>query len=175
LRRKLLGALTGSPDGHAAWIAEIAEGDDEGFFGPESAAWEVHAAMPTLVAGIRALLMQTLHPGAMAGVHDWSRYKSDPLGRLTGTIRWIVATTFGSTDMARRESARVRAIPRSGERQLRRDRDRARHSHLLGPRSRAAALGAPGVHRGIPRLPGDLGKADTRWGRRLRARVGDIR
>jgi uncharacterized protein (DUF2236 family) len=43
----------------------------------------------------------------MAGVHDWSRYKSDPLGRLTGTIRWIVATTFGSTDMADRESARV--------------------------------------------------------------------
>jgi uncharacterized protein (DUF2236 family) len=63
--------------------------------------------MPTLVAGIRALLMQTLHPGAMAGVHDWSRYKTDPLGRLTGTIRWIVATTFGSTAPAERESARV--------------------------------------------------------------------
>jgi uncharacterized protein (DUF2236 family) len=107
LRRKLLNALTGSPEGRAAWIAEIGEGDDEGYFGPESAPWEVHAAMPTLVAGIRALLMQTLHPGAMAGVHDWSRYKSDPLGRLTGTIRWIVATTFGSTDMARRESSRV--------------------------------------------------------------------
>ena len=70
----------GWPEGRARWIAEIGEGDDEGFFGPESAAWEVHAAMPTLVAGIRALLMQTLHPGAMAGVHDWSRYKSDPLG-----------------------------------------------------------------------------------------------
>jgi uncharacterized protein (DUF2236 family) len=63
--------------------------------------------MPTLVAGIRALLMQTLHPGAMAGVHDWSRYKTDPAGRLTGTIRWIVATTYGSTEMARRESERV--------------------------------------------------------------------
>jgi uncharacterized protein (DUF2236 family) len=107
LRRKLLAALTGGPEGRAAWIAEIGEGEDEGLFGPESAAWEVHAAMPTLVAGIRALLMQTLHPGAMAGVHDWSRYKSDPLGRLTGTIRWIVAVTFGSTEMARRESARV--------------------------------------------------------------------
>ena len=107
LQRKLLAALTGSDDGHAAWIAAIADGDDEGYFGPESAAWEVHSAMPTLVAGIRALLMQTLHPGAMAGVHDWSRYKSDPLGRLTGTIRWIVATTFGSTDVAHRESARV--------------------------------------------------------------------
>ncbi len=107
LRRKLLGALTGTPEGRADWIQQIGDGDDEGYFGPESAAWEVHAAMPTLVAGIRALLMQTLHPGAMAGVHDWSRYKKDPLGRLTGTIRWIVATTFGSTGLADRESARV--------------------------------------------------------------------
>lgn len=107
LRRRLLSALTGADDGRADWIQQISDGDDEGFFGPESAAWAVHAGMPTLIAGIRALLMQTLHPGAMAGVHDWSRYKTDPLGRLTGTIRWIVATTFGSTELARRESARV--------------------------------------------------------------------
>src|SRR3982751_3298262 len=101
LRRRLLNALTGSPDGRTTWISEVGEGDDEGLFGPESAAWVVHGDMPTLVAGIRALLMQTLHPGAMAGVHDWSRYKTDTAGRLTGTIRWIVATTFGSTDQAR--------------------------------------------------------------------------
>ncbi|CAN5566268.1 hypothetical protein BH09ACT4_BH09ACT4_17370 [soil metagenome] len=107
LRGNLLNALTGAPDGSIPWIVEIGEGDDEGFFGPESATWVVHAGMPTLVAGIRALLMQTLHPGAMAGVHDWSRYKRDPAGRLTGTIRWIVATTYGSTEQARRESARV--------------------------------------------------------------------
>lgn len=107
LRRRLLGALTGSPDGRTGWITEVGDGDDEGYFGPESAAWVVHGDMPTLVAGIRALLMQTLHPGAMAGVHDWSRYKSDPAGRLAGTIRWIVATTFGSTEQAQRESARV--------------------------------------------------------------------
>jgi uncharacterized protein (DUF2236 family) len=107
LQRNLLNALTGAPDGAIAWIEQIDEGEDEGYFGPESAAWVVHAGMPTLVAGIRALLMQTLHPGAMAGVHDWSRYKTDPAGRLTGTIRWIVATTYGSTEMARRESERV--------------------------------------------------------------------
>ncbi|CAN5379390.1 hypothetical protein BH11ACT3_BH11ACT3_27060 [soil metagenome] len=99
--------LTGAGSGRTDWIAEVGEGDDEGFFGPESAPWAVHGDMPTLVAGVRALLMQTLHPGAMAGVHDWSRYKSDPLGRLTGTIRWIVATTFGSTAQADHESARV--------------------------------------------------------------------
>jgi len=63
--------------------------------------------MATLVAGIRALLMQTLHPGAMAGVHDWSRYQEDPLGRLSGTIQWLITVTFAETAVARNESARV--------------------------------------------------------------------
>jgi uncharacterized protein (DUF2236 family) len=107
LRRRLLAALTGHPDGRTPWITEVGEGDDEGYFGPESPTWVVHGDMPTLVAGIRALLMQTLHPGAMAGVHDWSRYRTDAAGRLTGTIRWIVAVTFGSRAQADRESARV--------------------------------------------------------------------
>jgi uncharacterized protein (DUF2236 family) len=60
-----------------------------------------------MVAGIRALLLQTLHPGAMAGVHDWSRYREDPLGRLSGTIQWLVTVTFADTATAQRESARV--------------------------------------------------------------------
>jgi uncharacterized protein (DUF2236 family) len=107
LRRRLLAALTGDPEGRADWITAVGEGDDEGYFGPESPTWTVHGDMPTLVAGIRALLMQTLHPGAMAGVHDWSRYRTDAAGRLSGTIRWIVAVTFGSRAQADRESARV--------------------------------------------------------------------
>ncbi|KZE94732.1 hypothetical protein AVP42_00659 [Agromyces sp. NDB4Y10] len=78
-----------------AWTRALAEGDDAGWFGPGSAVWAVHGALPTLVAGIRALLLQTLHPGAMAGVHDHSRYRDDPLGRLDGTIRWVATTTFG--------------------------------------------------------------------------------
>jgi uncharacterized protein (DUF2236 family) len=51
--------------------------------------------------------MQTLHPGAMAGVHDWSRYREDPLGRLSGTIQWLIGVTFSDTAMAIRESDRV--------------------------------------------------------------------
>ncbi|MGR2751887.1 oxygenase MpaB family protein [Agromyces arachidis] len=78
-----------------AWARALAEGDDAGWFGPGSAVWAVHGALPTLVAGIRALLLQTLHPGAMAGVHDHSRYREDPLGRLDGTIRWVATTSFG--------------------------------------------------------------------------------
>ena len=68
--------------------------DDAGYFGPGSAAWAVHGSLPTMVAGIRALLMQALHPGAMAGVHDWSRYQEDPLGRLSGTVKWVLLVTF---------------------------------------------------------------------------------
>jgi uncharacterized protein (DUF2236 family) len=63
----------------------------------------VHGGIPVLIAGMRALLMQTLHPGAMAGVHDWSRYREDPLGRLSGTVRWVLTTSFG--DRAQAEEA----------------------------------------------------------------------
>ncbi|WP_157155939.1 MULTISPECIES: oxygenase MpaB family protein [unclassified Diaminobutyricimonas] len=90
-----------------AWTRSLAEGDDAGFFGPGSAVWAVNGALPTLVAGIRALLLQTLHPGAMAGVHDHSRYNEDPLGRLDGTVRWVAMTTFGDRRSAAAASAHV--------------------------------------------------------------------
>ena len=106
-RSHLLTTFSGNSDGKPRWVDAIADGDDAGFFGPGSASWAVHGGIPTLVAGIRALLMQTLHPGAMAGVHDWSRYREDPLGRLSGTIQWLVTVTFADTALAERESARV--------------------------------------------------------------------
>ena len=106
-RSRVLSAFTGNSTGRPDWVAQIEEGDDGGFFGVGSASWAVHGGMATLVAGIRALLMQTLHPGAMAGVHDWSRYKEDPLGRLAGTIQWLIGVTFSDTEMAIRESNRV--------------------------------------------------------------------
>jgi uncharacterized protein (DUF2236 family) len=106
-RSRVLAALTGDRRGRPDWVEQIELGTDAGFFGVGSAAWAVHGGMPTLVAGIRALLMQTLHPGAMAGVHDWSRYREDPLGRLSGTIQWLIGVTFSDTAMAVRESNRV--------------------------------------------------------------------
>ncbi len=106
-RSHLLTTLSGESSGRPQWVSRIELGDDAGFFGVDSAAWIVHGGMATMVAGIRALLMQTLHPGAMAGVHDWSRYKEDPLGRLSGTIQWLITVTFASTEQARLESARV--------------------------------------------------------------------
>ena len=81
--------FTGTRDAVPEWVPRLAEGNDPGYHRPGSAVWAVHGDMPTIVAGIRALLMQALHPGALAGVHDHSRFREDPLGRLAGTIRWI--------------------------------------------------------------------------------------
>ena len=109
-RSHLLQTLSGTDDGSPPWVRDLAHGSDAGFFGPGSASWAVHGGMATMVAGIRALLVQALHPGAMAGVHDWSRYREDPLGRLTGTIRWLITVTFGDRATAERSSAMVRSL-----------------------------------------------------------------
>lgn len=106
-RAQLLTMLSGDPHGEPDWVTKIADGDDVGYFGPDSAVWHVNGGIPVIVAGVRALLMQTLHPGAMAGVHEHSRYNEDPLGRLAGTVRWVVTTTFGSTTTVAEESHRV--------------------------------------------------------------------
>ena len=107
LRKDLLLMFSGTTDGEAPWVEQMSDGRDAGYFGPGSAVWHVNGAAPTMLAGIRALMMQTLHPGAMAGVADHSRYHTDPLGRLAGTVRWVVVTTFGSTDTVATEVARV--------------------------------------------------------------------
>jgi len=106
-RSRMVHTFSGSTTGRPAWAETVENGTDIGFFGPGSAAFAVHGGMSTMVAGIRALLMQTLHPGAMAGVHDWSRYQEDPLGRLSGTVKWVMLVTFADTTTARTESSRV--------------------------------------------------------------------
>ncbi len=110
VRAKLLEVLSGQPAGIPEWTRALSGGEDAGYFEPDSAVWTVHRDIATLVAGPRALLMQALHPGAMAGVHDHSRYREDPFGRLDGTIRWITTVSFGSTGQARGASAWVSRI-----------------------------------------------------------------
>jgi uncharacterized protein (DUF2236 family) len=100
LRDRIRLTLSGSSGEPPEWSVRLDEGVDGGYFAPGSATWSVHGGMSTIVAGIRALLMQALHPGAMAGVHDHSRYREDPLGRLAGTIRWIFTVTYGDTATA---------------------------------------------------------------------------
>jgi len=99
--------LSGATDGNPPWLSVVAEGDDIGMFSPNDAPWIIHRDFSTLVGGVRALLMQALHPGSLAGVAQHSRYEQDPLGRLSGTIRWLTITTFGSNQAVQNEASRV--------------------------------------------------------------------
>jgi len=86
---------------------------DPGLFGPGSVAWQVHADLPAmLVGGVSSLMLQTLHPLAMAGVAEHSRYREDPFGRLQRTARFVAGTTFGGHDLVERLVAEVRAVHR---------------------------------------------------------------
>jgi len=84
---------------------------DAGLFGPDSAAWIIHGDFTAMmVGGVAALLMQMLHPGALAGVWDHSDFRADMLGRLRRTAQFVSGTTYGSTEQAERLIARVQAI-----------------------------------------------------------------
>ncbi|MEP7053902.1 MAG: oxygenase MpaB family protein [Actinomycetota bacterium] len=83
---------------------------DYGLFGPESVTWRLHAESSMALAGLRALLLQALHPLAMAGVEQHSAYRTDPWGRLARTGEFIGVTTFGTTEQALRAGARVRGL-----------------------------------------------------------------
>jgi len=102
--------ITGDPQGIPPWLDAISSGSDGGLYSPGDAPWVVHANFATLIGGIRALLLQTLHPGSLAGVSQHSRYESDALGRLAGTTKWLTITTFGSTDAIEVEAARVNGM-----------------------------------------------------------------
>uniref|UniRef100_A0A942Y9V3 DUF2236 domain-containing protein n=1 Tax=Neobacillus citreus TaxID=2833578 RepID=A0A942Y9V3_9BACI len=109
-RSRLTDTFTAGATERPAWIDELEQGSDAGFFGPGSAVWSVHGGQQTILAGVRALLVQALHPGALAGVADHSRYREDPFGRLAGTIRWIYTVSHGDTAAARGASAWVRRL-----------------------------------------------------------------
>ena len=102
--------VSGDPSGAPAWSQQMAIGNDVGLFGPESAVWQVHGCIATLVGGIRALLMQAAHPAALTGVAEHSAYDTDPLGRLERTTRWLTITSFGSTEAIEIEARRVRQM-----------------------------------------------------------------
>lgn len=108
--KRMRALLSDSPDGMPPWIGEIDTEEGAGLYTPDDAPWVIHANIGTLVGGIRALLLQALHPGSLAGVRDHSRYQKEPLGRLAGTIRWLTITTFGSKQAIGREAGRVNAM-----------------------------------------------------------------
>ncbi|MCV7424260.1 DUF2236 domain-containing protein [Mycobacterium yunnanensis] len=82
------------------------------WFGEDRPIRQVHGDASMFVGGLRALLLQSLHPLAMAGVAEHSDYRGDPWGRLQRTSTFLAVTTFGPADDAQRAVDKVRGIHR---------------------------------------------------------------
>jgi uncharacterized protein (DUF2236 family) len=92
-------------------VAFLEPPGDRGLFGPESIAWKVHADfISMMIGGISSLVLQALHPKALAGVWDHSSFRQDLKGRLGRTAFFIAATTYGSHEMADKAINRVNQI-----------------------------------------------------------------
>jgi uncharacterized protein (DUF2236 family) len=95
----------------AAYVSGVPEdASDDGLFGPASVAWRVSTDLALPVAGLQSLLMQALHPLAMAGVDQHSGWRRDPVGRLAATSAYLATVTFGERAVALHAAARVRRI-----------------------------------------------------------------
>jgi uncharacterized protein (DUF2236 family) len=82
----------------------------ERWFAADRPIRRVHGDSAMFVGGVRALLLQSLHPLAMAAVAGHSGFRSDPWGRLQRTSYFLAVTTFGRVSDAEQAIARVRAI-----------------------------------------------------------------
>jgi uncharacterized protein (DUF2236 family) len=87
---------------------------DPGLFGPDSATWKIHADFPSMMAGgLASLMLQALHPLALAGVWDHSAFRTDTLGRLRNTTAFVGRTTYAPRAPAETAIEHVRMIHRS--------------------------------------------------------------
>lgn len=108
LRNWIVGVVATAEDFGIDYDAPVG---DVGLFGPDSVTWKVHADFPGMMAGgIAALMLQTLHPRALAGVWDHSSFRDDALGRLRRTTMFVAATTYAPTADAERIIRRVNRI-----------------------------------------------------------------
>jgi uncharacterized protein (DUF2236 family) len=113
--------------------AELFDTTEPGWFAEDAPIRRVHGDASMFVGGLRALLFQSLHPRAMAGVADHSNFRTDPWGRLQRTADFVAATTFGPASEAARAvrvvhrvHRRVVGVTRDGEEYA------ANDPHLLG-------------------------------------------
>jgi len=80
-------------------------------FAPSSVIWRVHGDVTTMmVGGVAALLLQMLHPAALAGIWDHSTFRDDMLGRLRRTARFIAVTTYAERADALAAIERVKSV-----------------------------------------------------------------
>ncbi|MFD3687751.1 oxygenase MpaB family protein [Nocardiopsis sp. NPDC058631] len=80
---------------------------------PESVTWKIHLDRSMWVAGVRALMLQALHPVAMQGVWQRSDFRSDPTGRLLRTAHFVAVTTYGSLTEADTLGTHIRRVHRA--------------------------------------------------------------
>ena len=88
----------------------IHDGAGERWFAADRPVRRVHGDSSMFIGGIRALLLQSLHPLAMAAVAGHSGYRGDPWGRLQRTSYFLAVTTFGRASDAQETINRVRKI-----------------------------------------------------------------
>jgi uncharacterized protein (DUF2236 family) len=111
LRSKLAAGVTHLTSGSGPTLDYSSPPGDPGLFGPDSVCWKVHADFTSMMTGgISALLLQALHPLALAGVWDHSTFRTDILGRLRRTATFIAGTTYGNRHDALALIERVRRI-----------------------------------------------------------------
>ena len=110
LGQRLFGMVAG-PDGPANRV-RIHDTPGPRWFGEDRPIRRVHGDASMFVGGLRALLLQSLHPLAMAGVAEHSDYRGDPWGRLQRTSNFLAVTTFGPAEDAQRAVDKVRGIHR---------------------------------------------------------------
>jgi uncharacterized protein (DUF2236 family) len=105
---------------------------DPGLFGPDTVTWKIHADFPSMMAGgLGALMLQSLHPLALAGVWDHSDFRNDTLARLRGTSAFVARTTYAPREAAEQAIARVRSVHR--------------HVHGTAPDGRAYSANDPAL------------------------------
>src|SRR5579864_2471808 len=100
--------VAGPPDAARRRPAEASQG--ERWFGEDRPIRQVHSDSAMFIGAIRALLLQSLHPLAMAAVAEHSGYRGDPWGRLQRTSYFVGITTFGRVEEAQQAIARVQAV-----------------------------------------------------------------
>lgn len=93
-------------------MAAVMDAPGERWFAEDRVIRRIHSDASMFVGGLRALLLQSLHPLAMAGVAEHSDYKADPWGRLQRTADFLASTTFGPATLAEASVVRVRQVHR---------------------------------------------------------------
>ncbi len=132
------------------------------WFAPTDPIWRVHEDAAMFPGGVAALVLQSLHPLAMAGVAGHSGYRGDPWGRLQRTSDYIAVTSYGTVEDAEAIIAKVRSVHERVRGKDHRGRPyRASDPHLLGWIHAAEISAFLAAHQAFGAHPLHAAEADT--------------